>query len=142
MIIMCPHCSELNRVPLEKRSNKPNCGTCKKALFTGQPIAMSLPQFERARIKSDQTLIVDCWADWCAPCKQFAPVFERAAEELDLEARFVKVDVQKEEALARVLNIQSIPTMLIFKEGKEVARTTGAMNLAEFTRWIAPHLEG
>jgi thioredoxin 2 len=101
---------------------------------------MNRSQFLRAKDRSDQLLVVDYWADWCGPCRSFAPVFQRAAEELDLEARFVKVDTQREELLAREMNIKSLPTLAVYKNGKELNRVSGALDLAQFTKWLAPYL--
>jgi thioredoxin 2 len=140
MIIMCPHCAGLNRVPESKKSEAPQCGVCKLSLFTGAPVAMNRSQFLRARDRSDQLLVVDYWADWCGPCRGFAPVFQRAAEVLDLEARFIKIDTQKEEQLAREMSIRSLPTLAVYKNGKELNRVSGALDLAQLTKWLSPYL--
>ncbi|RMA77647.1 thioredoxin [Umboniibacter marinipuniceus] len=140
MIIMCPHCSGLNRVPENKMGAEPHCGMCRQLVFTGGPVSFNRAQFIRARDKSDQLLVVDFWADWCGPCRSFAPTFKRAAEVLDQQARFVKVDTQAEETLARELNIRSLPTIAVYRHGKELNRLAGALDLAQFTKWLAPYL--
>lgn len=136
MIIMCPHCSGLNRISDEKLSMQAVCGKCKGNLFTGQPIEMTGEQFLRALQKTDQPLIVDFWAPWCGPCKNFASVFSQAAAQLEPKARFIKINTEVEQAIAGQFNIRSIPTLAVFKAGQEVTRMSGAMDLGGFTQWV------
>ena len=136
MIIMCPHCGGLNRVPDNKLSTQAMCGKCKQGLFTGKPVEMTGEQFLRAMQKSDQPLVVDFWAPWCGPCKNFAPVFSQAAKQLEPKARFVKVNTEIEQQIAGQFNIRSIPTLAIFKSGQEVTRVSGAMELGGFIQWV------
>ncbi len=140
MIIMCPNCSGLNRVPDEKLSTQAVCGKCKGNLFTGQPIEMTGEQFLRALHKTDQPLVVDFWAPWCGPCKNFAPVFSQAAAQLEPKARFIKINTEVEQAIAGQFNIRSIPTLAVFKAGQEVTRVSGAMDLGGFTQWVNQNL--
>ncbi len=140
MIVMCSSCSGLNQVPEERKKELPTCGMCKAPLFPGAASAMNRAQFLRARDKSEQLLIVDFWAEWCGPCRSFAPIFERAAQVLSLQAKFIKIDTQVEETLARELNIRSLPTLAIYRHGKELNRVSGALDLAQFTKWTAPYL--
>lgn len=136
MIIMCPHCGALNRVPDDKLNSNPTCGKCKNPLFTGQPVEMTGAQFLRALQKTDQPLVVDFWAPWCGPCKMFAPVFAQAAQQLEPRARFVKINTENEQAIAQQFGIRSIPTLAIFKNGQEVNRVSGAMDLTNFVQWV------
>jgi thioredoxin 2 len=136
MIIMCPHCGGLNRVPDDKLNSNPTCGKCKKPLFTGHPVEMTGEQFLRALQKTDQPLVVDFWAPWCGPCKMFAPVFAQAAQQLEPRARFVKINTENEQAIAQQFGIRSIPTLAIFKNGQEVNRVSGAMDLTNFVQWV------
>jgi len=136
MIIMCPHCSGLNRVPDDKLSRQAVCGKCKGSLFTGQPIEMTGEQFLRALQKTDQPLVVDFWAPWCGPCKNFAPVFSQATAQLEPKARFIKINTEVEQQIAGQFNIRSIPTLAVFKAGQEVTRMSGAMDLGGFTQWV------
>ncbi|GKT11402.1 MAG: thioredoxin 2 [Thiomicrorhabdus sp.] len=140
MIIMCPHCGSLNRIADDKLIDEPNCGKCKKGLFTGSPIEMTGDQFLRALQKTDQPLVVDFWAPWCGPCKGFAPTFSKAAEQMEPRARFIKINTEVEQQIAGQFNIRSIPTLAVFKEGKEIARMSGAMDLGGLTQWVNQHL--
>lgn len=136
MIIMCPHCGGLNRIPDEKLSESPNCGKCKQPVFTGQPVEMTGQQFLRALQKTDQPLVVDFWAPWCGPCKMFAPTFSQAAAQLEPHACLVKINTENEQQVAAQFNIRSIPTLAIFKNGQEVSRQSGAMDLGSFVNWV------
>lgn len=140
MIIMCPHCGGLNRLPEDKLNSQPTCGKCKQELFTGKPVEMSGEQFLRALQKTDQPLIVDFWAPWCGPCKSFAPTFSQAAAQFEPQARFVKINTEAEQQIAAQFGIRSIPTLAIFKAGQEITRVSGAMDLGNFSRWLQQHL--
>jgi len=140
MIISCPHCGTLNRVPDEKLTSNPSCGKCKQSLFTGQPVEMNGQQFLRAMQKTDQPLVVDFWAPWCGPCKMFAPTFAQAAAQIEPRARFVKINTENEQQVAAQFGIRSIPTLAIFKNGQEVNRISGALSLPQFTQWVNQHI--
>jgi len=140
MIIMCPRCAGLNRVPDEKLSNQVTCGKCKQSLFTGTPIEMNGQQFLRALEKSDQPLVVDFWAPWCGPCQGFAPTFARAAKEFEPRARFVKINTETEQQIGAQFGIRSIPTLAIFQNGQEITRLSGAMDFGGFSQWLNQNL--
>jgi thioredoxin 2 len=134
--IVCPHCDATNRVPAEKLSGGPNCGRCKKALFTGAPVALGEARFEKHLAGSDLPIVADFWAAWCGPCRAMAPIFERAAAGLEPKARFVKVDVDANQALAARLGVQGIPALFVFQGGKVVARHAGVANGAMLAEWV------
>ena len=138
LLVACPNCNTLNRAPREKLAAGASgkCGHCGAPLFGGHPVALNAQSFETHAAKSDIPLVVDFWAPWCGPCKAMAPQFEQAAGHLEPTVRLAKVNTEDEQALAGRFGIQAIPTMILFKHGKEVARQSGAMNAAGIESWV------
>ncbi|EEZ80034.1 thioredoxin TrxC [uncultured Candidatus Thioglobus sp.] len=140
MIVMCPSCSGLNNVPEAKLTDNPKCGKCKNPIYTAQPINMTGMQLTRAIEKTDELLVVDFWATWCGPCQQFAPTFKQVAAQLEPKARFIKIETEAEQAISAKYSIRSIPTLAIFKNGKEIDRVSGALSTPDFSNWVNQYL--
>ena len=139
-MIACPHCGAMNRVPDPKLGDAPSCGRCHRALFAAQPIALAAAEFDRHAVRSDLPLLVDFWAPWCGPCQMMAPAFEAAARTLEPRMRLAKVDTEAEPALGARFGIRSIPTLVLLKSGRELARQAGAMNASQIVQWAQAQL--
>jgi len=134
--IVCPHCQSINRVPAQRLGDNPHCGKCKKELLSGKPVALNDTSFTRLITKSDLPVVVDFWADWCGPCKMMAPAYAEAANELKTKAVLAKLNTETAQQTSARFQIRSIPTMIIFKGGKEVARQSGAMSKEQIVQWV------
>ena len=139
-IIVCPHCDGLNRVPNQRLAEHPVCGKCKQPLFTGKPVTLTDANFNQHLKGSNLPLVVDFWAPWCGPCKMMAPAYEQAAAQFEPGAVLAKVDTEQNQQLAQRFAIRSIPTLAVFKAGKQVASQAGAMSLPQLVKWIEGHL--
>ena len=138
--LVCPHCAAVNRIPAAKLHDGPNCGRCKRPIFTGQPLELGTAAFDLHLARNDLPVVVDFWAPWCGPCRMMAPTFQQAAREIEPRARFVKVNTEAEPQLAARFRIRSIPTLAIFLRGREIARQSGTLDLGALKRWLQPHL--
>ncbi len=137
--LICAHCGAINNVPAERLGDYPVCGKCKKPIMSGTPLELNEAGFNRYVTKSNQPLLVDFWAPWCGPCKMMAPIFMQAAQQLEPQFRLIKVNTELEQNLAGRLRIQSIPTLAIYKNGKEIIRQAGAMPLNDLLVWARSH---
>ena len=116
----------------------PRCGKCRKPLFTGEPLRLTASNFP-ALVERSSLPVVDFWASWCEPCKAMAPIFAETTRELEPRLRFAKLDAEAEQALARRFAIRSIPTLVVFRGGQEVARQAGLLSGPQLRQWLQPH---
>ncbi len=136
MQLACPHCRTANRVPRMRLNEHPNCGRCGGTLFTGAPIELDDTSFAAFVGRSEQPVVVDFWAAWCAPCRAMAPAFASAAAQLEPHVRLAKLDTEAAPRFAAQYGIRSIPTLVILQGGREIARQSGAMDAASIVRWV------
>ncbi|MFT6435037.1 MAG: thioredoxin 2 [Candidatus Azotimanducaceae bacterium] len=134
--IVCPHCFVTNKVPDERSPVSAKCGKCGDLLFTGKPIPVNSEQFKKMVGYNSIPVVVDFWAAWCGPCKSFAPIFEQASQQLEPKLRFLKLDTEACSDIASLYRIQSIPTLIEYRNGKEHTRQSGAMPLAQLLSWL------
>ena len=140
--IVCPACSAINRVAPDKPAAEAKCGKCHEPLFSGHPMALTDQNFARHVSRSSIPVVVDFWAEWCGPCKMMGPEFEKAAKALEPQVRFAKLDTEAAQQSAAKLNIRSIPTMILFHGGREVARQSGAMPAGQIVQWVREAVKG
>jgi len=138
--LVCPHCNSTNRVDTDKLEAELSCGSCHKPLFDKHPSSLSSIGLQAQIAKSNVPVVVDFWAPWCGPCRSMAPEYEKAYALIEPLARFTKVDTEANQDAGARHNIRSIPTVAIFKGGKEVSRISGARSASDLASWVQQNL--
>jgi len=140
--VVCGHCDSVVRLPGDRVKDAPRCPKCHSPLFQGKPIELTAANFDRHLSRSGVPVVVDFWAPWCGPCIAMAPYYEATAQKLEPKLRFAKLNTQDEPAPAGRFNIRSIPTLIVFRGGEEIARQSGAMDTNGLTRWLSSVVGG
>jgi thioredoxin 2 len=136
LVVACPTDASLNRVPRAKLDRKPKCGRCHNPLFQGKAVELDAANFDSHTLKSDVPIVIDFWAEWCAPCRMMTPNFEMAVPRLEPRVRLGKLDTEAQPAIAQRYGIRGIPSMVMIRKGREVARTSGAMPTSAIVDWV------
>jgi len=134
--VVCPQCDAVNRLAPERLDDAPVCGKCAQLLFIGRPLDVDSARFDKHVTRNDIPVLVDFWAAWCGPCKMMAPHYAQAAQRLEPRVRLLKVDTERSQDLAARYAIRSIPTLALFRGGREVARQSGAMDAGRLAAWV------
>ena len=134
--VPCPQCQALNRVPTDRLAEHPVCGRCKRSLFDGKPLELTTANFDAVAGRGELPVLIDFWATWCVPCRGFAPVFAQAAQQWEPRLRLGKVDTDAQPQLSQRFGIRSIPTLILMKNGGELARQAGALTAAQLRQFV------
>jgi thioredoxin 2 len=137
--ITCLSCATANRVPVDKLTAHPKCGTCGAKLAEPKVHELDTATLRKAERGDSLPLLVDFWAPWCGPCRSMAPEFEKAARALAPHARLAKINTQVNGDAAQRYGIRGIPALILFDNGQETARMTGARPAAQIEAFVRQH---
>ncbi len=140
VLVACPHCHALVRTPQDRLGENPTCARCKQPVLGDKPLALDAASFGTHVSNASFPILVDFWAPWCGPCRAFAPILDRIAGEMKTRVQVGKLNTDENQEIAGRFGIRSIPTLILFRGGREIARRSGAGDFGSTTRWIEDSL--
>ena len=133
--VVCPSCGKVNKIPKKETYAKANCGHCKASMLEQKPLEVDRAEMLHVLVNSEIPVMVDFWAPWCGPCVQMTPAYEAASKEMSLQVQFLKVNTEQNQGLGALYGIESIPTILMFRDGEEIGTNTGSLSKEELVKW-------
>ena len=136
VLVACPDCHTLVRVPADRLGDNPSCANCKSQVVDGQPVTLDAQSFETHTARASHPVLVDFWAPWCGPCRAMSPLLDRVADERRAQLQVGKINTDEQQDLALRFGIRSIPTLVLFRDGKEIARRSGSSDFRSLSGWL------
>jgi thioredoxin 2 len=140
--LTCAVCGQANRVPLARLPEAPKCGVCGAALADGQVADIDGATHDKVTRGDGVPVLIDYWAPWCGPCRMMAPEFAKAAKALAPVVRLMKLNTEAHPAISARAGIRGIPALILYRNGKEIARLAGARPAADIIAFARQHAAG
>jgi len=134
--IVCPHCNSVNQLPSARLAQRPYCSRCDGDLFSGQPVELNARNFDKQIGGGDIPVVVNFWTPESQPCRIMKSAFERAAVSLEPDVRLARLNLEAAPQIAQRLGVREVPTLLAFRQGREIGRRSGALPILQLMGWI------
>jgi thioredoxin 2 len=137
MELACPRCLAINRIACYMPGDEPKCEACGAPLLPGEAVALTADSFDRFIQNASLPVLVEFWTDGCGPCEMMAPILDSIPAEMKGRVRFARLDAAAHPQVPMRHHLRGVPSLMLFRDGAEVARTTGAMEAHALRRWLA-----